>query len=199
MRRVQNCLNFHGAMEMKTLIAFGTRYGATVTTADQIGKILREGGFDVHIINLQKEKVDDIQVYDLIVIGSGVKKKWTREARRFLKKFKAALQTKKIALFISSGWPAILKAEGKISEIEKIRQNQLIAVAQQHGLQPITIGLFNGIWDLPDPDSFSDRWFRDVRPRIEALGIKSKDNHYDFRNWDAIRNWARELVKKACS
>ena len=45
---------------MKTLIVYGTRYGATAGTSEEIAKVLREEGFDVKVVNAKKEKVKDI-------------------------------------------------------------------------------------------------------------------------------------------
>ncbi len=42
---------------MKALIAYGTHFGATSGTSDEIAKILREEGFDAKIINLKEEKI----------------------------------------------------------------------------------------------------------------------------------------------
>ena len=45
---------------MKTLIVYGTRYGATAGTSEEIAKVLRDEGFDVRVVNAKEEKVDDI-------------------------------------------------------------------------------------------------------------------------------------------
>ena len=80
---------------MKTLIVYGTRYGATATTAKEIAKVLRNEGFGVRVVNAKEEKVEDISDYDLIIIGSGMKiNRWTREPENFMKKFKKELQKK---------------------------------------------------------------------------------------------------------
>ncbi len=181
---------------LQTLIVFGTRYGATPQTAAEIAKVLEEADFDVHVVDLAKESVDNLHTFDLIIIGSGVKKRWTREARRFLKRNRKVLQGKKTALFISSGWPAILHAEGNTAQIEEIRQTHLVEMANEQKLQPIALGLFNGIWEFPDTNSLGRKWYKDVLERIEKLGFEAEDDHYDFRDWDVIRQWAQELVKK---
>jgi len=45
---------------MKTLIVYGTRYGATTTTSEEIAKILQTEGFAVKIVNAKQEKIKDI-------------------------------------------------------------------------------------------------------------------------------------------
>jgi menaquinone-dependent protoporphyrinogen oxidase len=59
-------------IDMRTLIVYGTRYGATASTADEIAKVLGEEGFDVKVVNAKEEKVKDISPCDLIVVGSGM-------------------------------------------------------------------------------------------------------------------------------
>ncbi len=72
---------------MKTLIAYGTRYGATAGTAQEIAKILAEQGFDVKVANLKEEKIKDITPYELVIVGTGVAMgRWTGEVEDFLKK-----------------------------------------------------------------------------------------------------------------
>jgi menaquinone-dependent protoporphyrinogen IX oxidase len=46
---------------MKTLIVYGTRYGATAETSEQIAKSLRGENFDVKVVNLKEEKIEEKQ------------------------------------------------------------------------------------------------------------------------------------------
>ncbi len=57
---------------MKALIVYGTLYSATAETSEEIGKILREEGFNVKVVNAKEEKVKDIIDYELVVVGSGM-------------------------------------------------------------------------------------------------------------------------------
>ena len=77
---------------MKALIVYGTRYGATAGTSEEIARILRAKRFNVRAVNAKKKKVDDISEFNLIIVGSGIKNnKWTKESERFLKKFNKKL------------------------------------------------------------------------------------------------------------
>ncbi len=85
---LKSLLQFVGFLDLvlflKALIAYGTRYGATTSTSEEIGKILREEGFDVKIVNLKVEKIKDISEYDLVVVGSGMQiGKWVGDAEDF--------------------------------------------------------------------------------------------------------------------
>jgi len=63
---------------MKTLIVYGTRYGATVGTSEEIAKVLRNERFVVRVVNAKEEKVLNISEYELIIVGSG---SWASSSR----------------------------------------------------------------------------------------------------------------------
>ena len=72
----------------KALIVYGTRYGATASTSEEIAEILRKEGLDVRVVNAKEEKVQDITEYELVIVGSGIQiNRWTGEPKKFLKKF----------------------------------------------------------------------------------------------------------------
>jgi menaquinone-dependent protoporphyrinogen IX oxidase len=45
---------------MKTLLVYGTRYGATMSTSEEIAKVLQAEGFEVKVANTKEEKIKDI-------------------------------------------------------------------------------------------------------------------------------------------
>ena len=106
---------------MKALIVYGTRYGATTGTSEEIAKVLREESFDVTVVNAKEEKVKDISPYELVIVGSGMQMgKWTGEAEDFLKRFQKELATKKVAIFVSS-MKTVTEREGKTEEVENAK------------------------------------------------------------------------------
>ncbi len=185
-------------MAKKALIIYGTRFGATTTTSEEIARVLRDQGCDVRIVNAKEEKVKDISEYDLIVVGSGMMiDRWTSEPEKFLKKFQKELAQKKVALFVSSGAPAIMDDEGKESEIARIRAKYLDEKAAKYNLEPVALGFFGGIWDFNNMPWWSKKFAEIGRPKVEAAGIKETGpGIYDTRDWDAIRTWAKELAAR---
>ena len=62
---------------MKTLVVYGTRYGATAGTSEEIAKVLREEGFNVWVVNAKEEKVDDARARKTQCISLRFKKHLT--------------------------------------------------------------------------------------------------------------------------
>ena len=132
---------------MKTLIVYGTRYGATAGTSEEIARVLRNEGFDVRVVNAKEEKVDDISEYELIIVGSGMKiDRWTKEPEKFLKKFKKELTKKKVAVFVSSGVQAIYEYEGNTEAMERAWKKYLEEKAEKYSLNSIAMAIFGGVF-----------------------------------------------------
>jgi menaquinone-dependent protoporphyrinogen IX oxidase len=86
---------------LKALVVYGTRWGGTVSVAEKIGEALKDAGSEVDVVDA-KANVPQVDSYDLVVVGSGVRAdKWTKETLRFLEKNADALKTKRTALFVS--------------------------------------------------------------------------------------------------
>jgi len=134
-------------MDRKALIVYGTRYGATQSTSEEIAKVLREEKLEVKVVNAKKEKVKDISPYDLIIVGSGMQMgKWTGEPENFLKQFQKELPNKKVAIFVSSAAQALIEHEKKTEEIESNRKQYLEEKAAKYNLQPISMVILGGVF-----------------------------------------------------
>jgi menaquinone-dependent protoporphyrinogen oxidase len=183
----------------KALIVYGTRYGATAMTSEEIADVFRQEGLDVRVVNLKDEKVKDISEYELVVVGSGIRiKKWTKEPERFLKKFQKELAKKKTAIFISCGakYPLDEKADVE-TEIEYARTKYLEEKAAKYNLQPVALGLFGGVYNFNKMGWFFRKTLSAVKPQLEEAGVpETEPGLYDTRDINAIRSWAKELAQK---
>jgi menaquinone-dependent protoporphyrinogen IX oxidase len=190
---------------MKTLIVYGTRYGATAKTAEEIAEVLRNKDIEVKISNAKDEKIRDLSEYDLVIVGSGIKAfRWTKEPKSFLKKFRKELRQKKVALFVCAGtWPLIAEG-GPLNDNKDDKSNPLSEeksfkrflenVAEDNNLTPVSLGLFGGIWDF---DAIKGLWGKimgGMRKDLEAQGVDTSIP-YDNRDIDAIRDWTENLVE----
>ncbi|MFW9960045.1 MAG: flavodoxin domain-containing protein [Candidatus Thorarchaeota archaeon] len=183
---------------MRVLIAFCTRYGATESTSDEIAKVLEEEGLEVDVVNLKNERVKDISEYDIVIVGAGMQMfRWCKESEKFLDKFQKELREKRHVIFISSGAQAILEYDGKTDEIEENRQKWLFDKVDKYSLNPVTIGIFGGVWDYNKMGFVFKKTMGPFQMKLEEVGIPEVEpGVYDTRNWDEIRNWAKELARK---
>lgn len=169
-------------------------------TSVEISGIFRKEGLEVRIINLKEEKIKNINDYDLVVVGSGIKiGKWTKEPQKFFKKYQKELEKKKVALFVCCGMAQPLPEENKSpEEIEKERKKYLDDVAAKYNIQPIALGFFGGVYNFNRVSWLFKKFMSSIKSQLDAAGIpETKSGLYDLRNIDTIRKWAKEVVDLA--
>jgi len=183
---------------MKVLLVFGTRYGATAGTSEEIANVLKSEGLEVKVVNAKAEKIKDISPYALIIVGSGVQMgKWTGEAEDFLKRLHEEADRKKIAIFVST-MKSVSEREGKTEDTQKARKVNLDDKIAKYGLHPIAVGFFGGVLDFNKMNFILRRTFGFIRPQLEKDGFKQTEpGLYELRDWDEIRGWAKDLASKA--
>jgi len=185
----------------KALIVYGTRFGATASTSEEIAKILRQEGLGVRVVNAKEEKVKNIAEYDLVIVGSGILiNRWTGEPEDFLKKFQEDLARKKVALFVCCGSASPAMNGGKPETAEKAKTKYLDEKAAKYGLQPVALGLFGGVYDFNRWPWWAGKAKPMAKQQLDAAGFKeTQPGIYDTRDWGAIRSWAKELAQKVRS
>lgn len=182
----------------KALIVYGTRYGSTAETSQVIADSLKQEGVEAKVIDAKKDKLNSINEFDLVIVGSGVQMgKWTSEPEKFLGKYKQELENKKVAIFVSCGSANPLsEGEQRNKEMEDAKRKYLEEKAVDYNLKPISLGFFGGCYDFNKMSWFFRKTLSSIRPKLEAAGYKeSKPGLYDLRDLDAIRNWTKEVAK----
>ena len=156
---------------MKTLIVYGSDCEATAEIAEEIAKTLRDGGFNVKVINLSEERI---------------------------KKFQEELPKKKVAIFVSSALFTLSKIQGKKTEVDRTRKNYLEQKAAACSLTPIALTIFGGVLDFNKLGFLARRNLNWAKSSFAKEGYEeTKPGVYDTRDWNEIREWARKLVLKA--
>ncbi len=183
----------------KALIVYTTRFGATKSTSDEIARVLREEKFDAKTVNIKEEKIQSIDEYDLIVVGSGMSMgNWGSEAEDFLKRFQHELGGKKLALFISSLKP-VEEKEGKADIVNRIQKIGIDDKIQKYHLNPLSTGVFGGVVDYTKMNFVIKKSMEiGYKSALQRHGFKEvQPGVYDLRDWAQIDGWIREVVKKA--
>jgi menaquinone-dependent protoporphyrinogen oxidase len=164
-----------GANNMnKVLIAYASKAGSTGEVAGVIGEELSAKGLSVDV--LQLKQVKDLRSYQAIVVGSAIRMgSWLPDATKFLETHKTELSRIPIAFFTIC-MTLYEETEQNRHKVEEFMQ------PVRDILEPVSLGLFAGKMDYSKL-SFLDR-------QIIKM-VKTPEG--DFRNWDTIRSWSREI------
>ena len=164
-------------MTARILVAYASKHGATTEIAKKIGEILQEAGLNVSV--LSAEQVSDLTPFDAVVLGSAVYAgSWRKEAVKFLETYASSLAT--IPVWFFSSDPT---GEGDPNTLMK---GWHFPTAQQplaDRIQPRDIAVFQGELDM-EKLNFAEK--------LIIKGVKAPVG--DFRNWDAITDWAASIV-----
>ena len=167
-----------GKMKKSVLVTYASKYGSTGGVAEAIGKELCANGVNADVVLI--ENAGDIRSYQGVVIGSAIYMgKWMSEAIDFVNKNQDILCQMPVAYFlvcITLSRPTEEKRAQVLSYMDPI----LKAVPK---VKPVGIGTFAGALNYSNLS-----W-------LTKKIMKSKGSpEGDFRDWNAIRSWAREPV-----
>ena len=164
-------------MENKVLVAYAAKHGHTAEIAEKIGRVLKDDGLQVDIINVNKVK--DIKQYTAVVVGTATYiATWRREFLRFLAANEKYLATIPVWLFSSGPM-----GEGDPLEVSQGWRYPENNKAYIDAIKPRDITVFQGAIDL-DKMGFFEKW---VIKNVKApVG--------DFRDWDMITKWANSIA-----
>lgn len=161
-------------MPDRILITYASRHGATAEVAEAISQTLSSKGVDVDLMTLTKIKA--IDGYRAVVIGAPIySANWMPDATEFVKKHQSSLGKIPVACFVL----AIRLRE----DTEELREAVKRAISTERVImQPVTLGLFAGALD-----------YGKLSPIVRLQAETKKLPEGDFRDWDAIREWASTL------
>lgn len=158
----------------RILVAYATKHGSTAEIAEAIGKELTAAGLSVEVKEIRN--VQSPAGYDAVVIGGPIYMgKVMADVKKFVNRHQEKLAALPVAAFVVGLSPAS-KDEKEIGNAKKALSDAI------DPLQPVASALFAGSLD-PEKLGFIER---------KMIGmVKSPTG--DFRDWDAIAAWGREL------
>jgi menaquinone-dependent protoporphyrinogen oxidase len=157
---------------MRILVSAASRHGATAEIAEAIAATIRESGIEVD--SLPPEEVTGLDGYEAAILGSGIYAgRWLEPARRLVERHHAAFVEREVWLFSSGPIGEPLQPTEEPHDGAELVQR---LAAREHRV-------FAGKLNRGDLG-----W---VERTITGM-LKAPDG--DFRDWEEIRAWAREIV-----
>lgn len=157
---------------MNVLIAVASKHGATWGIAESIASELEAAGLSVDLRDV--ESVGSLKPYDAVILGSAIYVgNWLKEAKNFADDFRAQLREVPVWLFSSGP----LGADEPIPPGDPKVVEEVAAMTQARGYRT-----FAGRLD-PSALGFGERQLAKI---VHAPAG-------DFRDWDAVRGWARDI------
>ena len=163
----------------RVLVAFDSRLGSTAEVAAFIGRVLIDNGQRVDVKAVSQ--VDNLSPYNLVLIGGAIRyDRWLPGVTKFTVAHLKTLQQVPVAFFftcltLANPTPdAVRKANSYAQQIRNLVPE----------VQPLSVGQFAGVLRFAGMP-----WLLRVVLRIVSLATGVKEG--DYRDWDAIRDWAR--------
>ncbi len=161
-------------MKSKVLVAYASRLGSTGGVAQAIGEELTARG---NVVDVKMAKdVRDISSYGTVLLGSAVRMgRWLPEAVAFLEQNADTLASKSVSYF------TVCMTMQEDTPENRARAQDITGAARAMR-EPAAEGFFGGEMD------YSKLSFLE-----QAILRAKKTPEGDFRDWDAIRAWAKVL------
>jgi menaquinone-dependent protoporphyrinogen oxidase len=157
---------------MQVLVSAASRHGSTVEVAATIGSVLTNAGLTVHV--LAPREVAGVEGFDAAIIGSGIYLgRWLDPARKVVVRNRAGLS--KIPVWLFSSGP-VGEPPQPVEEPREARRLVELVGAREHRTFPGQV-----------------EWRRlGLGEKAMATVVRSPQG--DFRPWDEIEAWAREIA-----
>ncbi len=162
-------------MEKRILVAYASRAGSTAEVAEEVGNVLAAEGLTVDVLPVQTVKT--LEPYSALVLGSAARiGKLIPEAPRFARKFAKTIKTLPVAYFVVCLTMFKDTPENRATTTGYLKP--LLAIKE-----PVDIELFGGVMI---PEKIPGIWSK----------IMKNAERGDYRDWEAIRAWAKQLAEK---
>ena len=178
-------------MMNKVLIIYGTRYGTTTTVVQDMSNTARELGAQVEVVNLEKGTPHpNPEEYDLVIIGSGIQAgQWTKRPLKYIEQNLDSLSKTQVALFVVSGYA------GDPEKVDEAQTEYLDKMPEKYpGLSPISTALIGGMFEFKNYNVVVRALVKSMVKKNMPPGEEIPEKN-DFRDWDMIRDWIREIVQ----
>lgn len=158
-------------MNKQILITYASGSGSTQEVAEAIAEEIHGSGLSTIVQHVSR--VDDVSPYSGVILGSSIRiGRWLPEAVACLERIKHDLPHKPLALFTT----CLTMIEDTAESRQTVLGYMAPLLKMIPEIEPVGLGLFAGSLDPA---------------RLAIMGGEGPQG--DYRNWEAIRRWAREV------
>jgi menaquinone-dependent protoporphyrinogen oxidase len=168
----------------KILVAYVSKFGTTGEVAEAVGEVFYQEG---HTVDTKRIKnVKELHTYDAVILGGAIQyDTWMSEATEFVTANRHILQTLPVAYFFTC---LVLSKRTEKAERKAKAYAEKVS-SSVPSVKPISVGRFGGVLDYSKMSFFSRQIFK---VGMSVMGVREGD----YRDWDAIRSWAKGLHGK---
>jgi menaquinone-dependent protoporphyrinogen oxidase len=157
---------------MKVLVTAASKHGSTTEIASVIARVLRTADIETEVV--APEAVSSLAGYDAVVVGSAIYAgHWLGPAKAFVLRYRVEL----------ADLPVFLFSSGPIGDPPKPAQDPTDMVELDEATGAV------------DHQVFAGRVMRDQLGFFERLVTTVVHADGDFRPWDDIADWAKEIAR----
>ena len=162
-------------MDQRVLVCYATGAGSTAEVAAAIGEELHADNADNVVVDVSPcAEVTSLESYSAVVVGSSVRLgRWLPDAVDFLDRFGDALAERPVAYFMT----CLMVAESSEDAEHLALSYWMPVLTRRPDIEPVGLGLFAG----------------SLAPEMARLPAFRGGPYGDYRDWDAIRSWARQM------
>jgi menaquinone-dependent protoporphyrinogen oxidase len=179
---------FEQEKEVRVLIAYASRHGATRGIAERIGAELRQEGLDATLLPAKQAR--DVAAYDAFVVGGAAYYfHWMKEAAAFVRRNRAVLAERPVWLF-SSGPLGTEPRDAQGRDVRETAEPKEFAELEP-AIHPRDQRVFFGALDR-DKLGLFERMLTSMPAVRDSGGLPFGD----FRDWEEIDAWAASIARE---
>jgi len=166
------------------LVAYVSGYGATAGVAKEIGEVFNQLGAKAEVTPIKNLEL--LEKYDAVIVGSAIQyDRWMPDARRFVTTNQELLSQVQVAYFFTC--LALSVDNGKTRQQANKYSDKIKALSSM--VNPVSVGQFAGAVNFTKMPFFLRQLFK-LFSKIS--GVKEGD----YRDWNAVRAWAKDVYTK---
>jgi len=178
-------------MTKNILIGYSTWSGVTHEIADAIAKHLSDTGFQTSTVDLKK--ASEVNDFDAYVLGTSIHASHPNKSFvNFLKNNHSLLSTKPTVLFVVCANLFQDTPENREETLNWLKDS----LKNVPEIPYLDIGLFGGATITEGSDYQKLNPFAKMIIKSMKKTIVEKLGNEDFRDWEKIKTWTKEIAKK---